>query len=190
MDVDQATHIRHRGEEAAQEMPDRSLIEKVVEAAQWAPNHQRTQPWKYIVLTGKARYRLGEVLAATQAEGMTEEERRNASSELERVRQKPLRAPVIIAAVVRPSMDPKVEKIEAICTVAAGMQNALLTAHALGLGAIWRPSRATPSDQMKRFLGLTEEETLLGFLYIGHPSNLPKERPHMPVADQVIWLEN
>lgn len=190
MDVNEAIRTRRSVGKVATEIPDRSLIEKVLEAARWAPNHHLTQPWKYFVLTGNARNRLGEVLVQIKAEGMTEDERLKASIQLERERQKPLRAPVILAAAVSPSADPKVEEIEEICAVAAGVQNALLTAHALGLGAIWRTGKPAYSPRMKAFFGLLEKETLLGFLYIGYPSILPKERPRLPIADKVTWLEN
>ncbi|MDR6225908.1 nitroreductase family protein [Desmospora profundinema] len=189
MDVNQAIRTRRSVGKVAEEMPDRALIEKILEAARWAPNHHMTQPWKYTVLTGSARNRLGDVLAEIKAESMTEEEQMNASHQLEQARQKPLRAPVIIAAAVNPSLDPRVEEIEEICAVAAGVQNALLTAHALGLGAIWRTGKQTYSPKMKRFFGLSERETLLGFLYIGHPAALPRERPRLPIADKVTWLE-
>ncbi|PTM57507.1 nitroreductase family protein [Desmospora activa] len=190
MDINQAIRTRRSVGKVAAEMPDRSLIEKVLEAARWAPNHHMTQPWKYFVLSGNARNRLGEVMAEIKAEGMTEDERVEAASQLEREREKPLRAPVIIAAAVSPSADSRVEEIEEICAVAAGVQNALLTAHALGLGAIWRTGKPTYSPKMKAFFDLSERETLLGFLYIGHPAILPKERPRLPIAEKVTWLES
>src|SRR5688572_4081782 len=40
----------------------RPVIEQVLEAAVWAPNHHLTQPWRFFVLTGKAREELGDAM--------------------------------------------------------------------------------------------------------------------------------
>ena len=34
-------------------------IEKVLEAAKWAPNHKKTEPWRFKVIQGEAKTRLG-----------------------------------------------------------------------------------------------------------------------------------
>ena len=41
----------------------RSLIEQILDAAATAPNHRRLRPWRFVVLTGNARLRLGELMA-------------------------------------------------------------------------------------------------------------------------------
>ena len=44
-------------------VPSRDQIEAIVEAATWAPNHHLTEPWRFVIITGYGRNRLGEVLA-------------------------------------------------------------------------------------------------------------------------------
>lgn len=187
MDLKQAIRTRRSIGKVGTEIPDRQLIEKVLEAARWAPNHHMTQPWKFIVLTGDARKRLGSVLKELKAEEMTPEERKLRAEQLEQTAQKPLRAPVVIAVAVTPSDDPRVEEVEEICAVAAGVQNALLTAHALGLGAIWRTGKPTYTEKMKSFFKLGERDQMLGFIYLGYPSMLPKERQREPLKEKVEW---
>lgn len=189
MDVKDAIRTRRSVGKVSEVMPDQHLLEKVLEAARWAPNHHMTQPWKYFVLTGEARVRLGQVMKEIKSEGWTEEEKRSKAEVLDREARKPLRAPVVIAAAVIPSDDPKVEEIEEICAVAAGIQNGLLTAHALGLGAIWRTGKPTYHPRMKKFFHLEDKETLLGFLYIGYPSILPKTRPRASLEEKVEWWD-
>ncbi|SMO73549.1 nitroreductase family protein [Melghirimyces algeriensis] len=189
MQLGQAIRTRRSIGKVSENLPERELIEKILEAARWAPNHHMTQPWKYFVLTGDARTRLGEVMKEIKAESMTEDEKRDSTDRLEREAKKPLRAPVLIAAAVTPSDDPKVEEIEEVCAVAAGIQNALLMAHALGLGAIWRTGKPTYHPRMKQFFGLKERDTLLGFLYIGYPAIQPKERPRSSLEEKVEWWD-
>ncbi|MFC4075577.1 nitroreductase family protein [Salinithrix halophila] len=189
MKLNQAIRTRRSIGKVSESIPDKTLIDKVLEAARWAPNHHMTQPWKYIVLTGEARNRLGDVMKEIKADTMAKEGRTTTADKLEQAKRKALRAPVIIAAVVQPSEDPMVEEIEEVCAVAAGVQNALLTAHALGLGAIWRTGKATYHAKMKAFFHLDERETLLGFLYVGYPATLPRERPRVPIEEKVEWWD-
>ncbi|SFS76168.1 nitroreductase family protein [Marininema halotolerans] len=190
MDVSEAIRTRRSVGKVSAEMPDKRLIDKVLEAARWAPNHHMTQPWQFYVLVGDARQRLGSVLQEIKAEGMNEKERAQAWDQLERVKEKPLRAPVIIAVGVSPSKDPKVEEIEEISAVAAGVQNALLTAHSLGLGAIWRTGKPTYHPKMKAFFGLDARDTLLGFIYLGYPAMVPRERDRLPMEERVEWWDH
>ena len=74
--------------------PDRrvpvALIERLIELAQCAPNHKRTWPWRFAVLTGPARASLGEALATFLAEAGADE------AKVAKARTKYLRAPAQI----------------------------------------------------------------------------------------------
>src|SRR5512133_1190526 len=87
-------------------LPDpvpQELIERVLAAAVQAPNHYRVRPWRFVVLRGQARDRLGslfgEILHQKQAD--------ISEPALEKERAKPLRAPVLIAVGVERSDDPR-----------------------------------------------------------------------------------
>src|SRR5919199_5662588 len=43
----------------------RSLITRLLDLAVWAPNHRLTEPWRFYVLDGAARARLGEIARET-----------------------------------------------------------------------------------------------------------------------------
>src|SRR5438270_6402264 len=74
----------------------RELIEKILEAAAQAPNHHKVQPWRFIVITGAARQRLGEVMARSLLRRQPDALPEIVAAE----RAKPLRAPVLIAVGV------------------------------------------------------------------------------------------
>src|SRR3989442_13135136 len=38
-------------------------LEQMLEAANWAPSHGHTEPWRFTIFVGEARRTLGEVLA-------------------------------------------------------------------------------------------------------------------------------
>jgi len=160
-------------------------IEKLLSAAVQAPNHHRVRPWQLIVIRGQARNRLGEVMA--QSVRQRDPQILDVALDVERAR--PLRAPVLIAVGVAQPADAKVLEIENVCAVAAAVENMLLAATALGLGAIWRTGPATLDPQVKAFLGLAPDQHLIGFIYLGYPENNSplKERPSF--EDRTTWMD-
>src|SRR5260221_4248684 len=114
------------------------LIEKILEAAAQAPNHHKVQPWRFIVLTGAARERLGEIMARDLLARLPAAPPEIVASE----RAKPLRAPVLIAVGVDRPNGPKVVEMENVCAASAATQNMLLAAHVLWLAAQWRTGPA------------------------------------------------
>lgn len=93
---------------------------------------------------------------------------------LDKERRKPLRAPVVIAVACVPSSMPKVSRIEEVCAVAAAVQNMLLAAEAIGLGAMWRTGKPAHDPAVKHYLGLPDHAEIIAFVYVGYP-DLPSQ---------------
>jgi nitroreductase len=168
------------------ERPDRALIEQVLEAATWAPNHRLTEPWRFVVLAGQAREALGWFMGeqnATRYPDGSEEQ------EIERARgaRKALRAPVVIAIGVEPGVGEKIDEVEEVAAVSAAVQNMLLTAHALGLGAKWSSGAIIHDPGVTRWLGLSERGCVLGFLYIGFPDMTSERSRRTPISEFTDW---
>lgn len=167
----------------------RELVERVVEAATWAPNHHLTRPWRFVVVTGAARERLGAVMADALRTRLGDAGDERTAAMLAKERQKPLRAPVLVAVAVVPSPDPKVVEVEEVAAVAAGVQNMLLAAEALGLGAMWRTGDPAYDPSVKRFLGLPENAHLLAFVYLGYPEVTPRPEREGGAGAYTTWLD-
>jgi nitroreductase len=164
------------------EPPSRDVIEQILDAAVWAPNHRLSEPWRFFVLTGDARVQLGDAMSrALVASGAQ-------PAAAQSVRSKPLRAPVIIAVAVEPSDGPKIVEIEEVCAVAAATQNMLLAAHALDLAAIWRTGDPCFSPEVREFFNLSPRGQLLGFVYLGYPDTSLPSRERTPAAGLTTWL--
>lgn len=168
------------------EAPDRSLIERILEAGTWAPNHHLTEPWRFFVLEGDARMRLGEVMGQIAASHELCLETGRVAAE--RAAAKPLRAPWVIAIAVEPADNPSIPEIEEIAAGCAAAQNMLLAADALGLGAIWRSGWITFEPEIKAFFGLSPRAQMLGFLYIGYPAMTPPVRERKDIAEVTTWM--
>ena len=169
------------------EEPPEALIRTMLEAATWAPNHFLTEPWRFFVLRGDARNRLGEAMGEAAALRETDPEEARACRA--RMAQKPLRAPYVIAVAAEPDEREKVFQIEEIAATAAAMQNMLLAAEALGLGAIWRTGWVTYTPQVREFLGLSDRATVLGFVYVGYTAVPAQSRVRNAVDDVTRWMD-
>ena len=162
------------------EQPSHEQIERLLEAATHAPNHHKVQPWKFIVLAGKAREELGAVMAASLAGRLEEATSDKAQAILNKERTKLLRSPVVIVVVAEPPHQPKVLEIENIEATAAAVQNMLLTAEEMGLACMWRTGDAAYDPRVKRWLGLEPGEHIVSFLYVGFPAIPHIERIPVP----------
>jgi nitroreductase len=163
----------------------RDVIEQLLSAAVQAPNHHRVRPWRFIVLSGAARERLGDVMA--ESKHLTAPD--TPASALEVERSRPLRAPVIIAVGVDKPIEPKVLEVENICAAAAAAQNLLLATTALGLGGMWRTGPAALDPRVKEFLGLAPDQHLIGLIYLGYPEGEPIRQERPGFEDRTTWLD-
>lgn len=189
MDILEAIRSRRSVGKVKPDEVDRQLIETVLDAATWAPNHYFTEPWRFFVLTGEGRRPLGRTLAEIAAESMDDPTTEENREKLKKAELKPFRAPVVIAVAVSPSMDPKVIRLEEIGAVNAAVQNMLLAAHALGLGAIWRTGQPTYHPKMKTLFGLGESDEVLGFIYIGYPDLSGLKGRRAPFHEKTKWVD-
>jgi nitroreductase len=143
--------------------PDEGALELLLECASRAPDHGRLRPWRFIVIRGAARARLGELMA-----DLLRRKQPSASAEaLQRERQKPLRAPLIVTVAAVCDAAAKVPAIEQILAAGAAAQNMMLAATALGFDAMWKTGDAAYDDAVKAALGLQGPDAIVGFLYLG-----------------------
>jgi nitroreductase len=160
--------------------PDRESIQKILEAAVRAPTHHLTQPWRFIVLRGRALEEWGRAWANGAAR-----EGKDPDATLVKAR----RAPVVIAVVETPKHHlPKVQEIEEHHATGAAIQNMLLAAHSLGLGAMLRTGPAAHIPEVREHLAIGEGELVAGFIYLGYPPE-NDDRPMTRRADPATITE-
>ncbi len=158
---------------------DPGVVQRVIGSAVWAPNHKRTWPWRFTVLTGDSRRRMGEAFSAVGAElGMD-------PIKVEKQRTKYLRSPVVLMVWVTGDLS-TVRRREDRDATAAAVQNLLLAATANGLASYW----ATISDDFhpvaREIAGLDSSHDLVALIYLGHPIG-EVAAPPRPVPE-VSWL--
>lgn len=165
--------------------PDDAALCRMLEAAAAAPDHGKLRPWRFLVVRGDGRERLGDLFAAA----LLAERPTTLAAEVEKQRAAPLRAPLIIVAIARiDPAHPKIPAWEQQASAACAVHNLLLAAHALGFAGKWATGGNAASTAVQRGLGLTPTETIAGLLYIGtatEPQAVPS-RPD-PTAIATPW---
>ena len=150
--------------------PSGADLDAILRAGVTAPDHDGLRPWRFILIRGAARQRLGDVFAdATRQRTPDADE-----AALERQREKPLRAPLLIA--VAACVDPdntRVPPIEQILSAGAALHQMQLAASALGYGAIWLTGPNAHDGLVAEALGLDFDDRLVGFLYLGTARDSP-----------------
>ena len=190
MEVFEAIFQRHAVEKLRPDPVPREVIEQMLAAAVQAPNHFKARPWHFMVLTGAARQRLGDCMAESLRNRSADLTPDALAVALETERARPLRAPLLIVAAVNPPQGPREIEVENICAAAAAVQNLLLAAHALGLGVKWRTGGPSYDPAVKAFLGLSPDQHLIGFLYIGYPEKESAAPVRPSFEDRTIWFDS
>jgi nitroreductase len=169
MDVMDAIRSRRSIGRMTQDEPPREVIEQLIDAAVEAPNHYDSQPWRFYVLTGKAREDLGDVLAETlKTRWRGDESKMEAGLASERA--KPMRSPVmIVVGVKHTGEDDRIIPREDLQAASAGIQNLMLAAHSLGLSCVWRTGDGAYDDVVKAHFGLEPRDEIAGMVYVGYP---------------------
>ena len=185
MEVLQAIHHRQSVGKVKPDPLPRDVVERLLDAAVQAPNHHKVRPWRFIVISGEGRNRLGDLMAESLRQRKPEILEEGLAAE----RAKALRSPVIIAVGVDKPTESKVVEIENICAAAAATQNLLLAAEGLGLAAMWRTGPAATDPAVKAFLGLQADQHIIGFVYLGYPES-ERPTPERPgFEDRTKWLD-
>jgi len=152
-------------------------LDLLLRAAIRAPDHGLLRPWRFIVLQGEQRERLGDIMEAQLLEEQPEADKRSR----EIARNKALRAPTIIVAVAEVTENHKIPVWEQVLAVGAAVQNMMVASYELGLGAMWRTGAIANSDQAKRMLGFAPKDQVVAYLYLGTPvgslKSLPDDSP-------------
>lgn len=188
MSVQDIIKQRHSIGKMTDQVPSRTDIEQMLEAATHAPNHHKTEPWSFFVLAGKARIELGTIMAESLAAKMAETTSEKAQAALNKERNKPLRSPVLIVVTSQYPQQPNVMDIENVEATAAAVENMLLVAEELGLAAMWRTGDAAYNPRVKQWLGIAPADHIVAIVYLGYPAIPKLERNPTPIAAKASWL--
>jgi nitroreductase len=163
MDAIEALNTRSTAKTYGPAAPSKEQLATVLEAAVRAPDHGRLRPWRFMLIEGDQRRKFGELLGASALRRVPS----LSEGDLQRERDKAMRAPLIIVVACRIVTGTKVPAIEQILAAGAAAQNILLALHALGYAAAWKTGEAAYDTDVKKALGLAADDHIVGLIYTG-----------------------
>lgn len=155
------------------------LVARLCELATWAPNHKRTWPWRFALVEGDARARLGNVIADAM------EHRGDPADKVLKTRGKYLRTPATLV-VGTAEGDSPLRTAENRDAVAAGIQNLLLGATAAGLASYWGSCPKGADQVVAELCGWPAGTHVTAIVYLGWASS-EVQAPERP-APQLNFL--
>lgn len=182
METLQAIQTRNSIPRLEDPAPSSEEMFEVYKGALRAPDHARLRPWKFIEVRGASREKLANAFLET-AHSLNKD---LSESEIEKLKQAPYRAPMLIILAADIKDHPKVPKVEQIISMGTAAQNILLGIHAIGYSAVWRTGQMAFNPEITKALGLETNFEVIGYLYIGTSSG--KEKP-IPNLDPIDFLE-
>lgn len=159
--------------------PDQATLEAMLAEAVRVPDHGKLAPWRFLLVRGAARQRLGDLLAARRLEL----EPVAADAVVEKDRRRFSHAPLVVVAVGRLDPDHRIPVQEQLLSGGCVCFSLLLAAHARGFGAQWLTGWAAYDRAIAGRLGLGEHEHVLGFIHIGTAAEAVPERPRPDARD-------
>lgn len=153
--------------------PNDAQIKELLTIAARVPDHRKLAPWRFMLFQGQARADIGQHIASTFMRSNPESSADRAIFEGQRF----LRAPLVVGVISSPKECPRgTPEWEQVLSSGAVCYNLCLAAQAAGFGAQWLTEWYSYDEVICSVLGLGETEKVAGFIYIGTPTEPPKER--------------
>lgn len=185
-----ATAIRNRRSIKAAQMNgqkiDDALVQQLLELADWAPTHARTEPWRFFVYSGAG--------VATFCRQHADLYQDNAGDNFQQTTYDNLvnmgnQASHIIVAAMRRGDLPKIPPIEEVIAASCAIENLLIGATAAGIASFWSTGGQALQPSMKKLLNLRDEDHVLGVLYLGYSDASAPAKRNTPIQEKVMWTK-
>jgi coenzyme F420-0:L-glutamate ligase/coenzyme F420-1:gamma-L-glutamate ligase len=178
----------------------RAQLERIVEAAGWAPSPHGRQPWRFVVVTrDEAKARLADAMGEEWRAQLALDGQDAATIELRhrKSRERITGAPaIILACLYLEDLDAypdearqAAETTMAVQSLGCAIQNMLLAAYAQGLDAGWMCAPLFCPDTVRAALGLPPALHPHALIPVGYAAKDPVRRPRRPLDELVVRWE-
>lgn len=174
-------------------------LRELVRRGSFAPSVNNYQPWRFIAITNKGVLAAMASAVSKRIHALPETESRMAKmvkAQVEFFATFFEHAPALIAVVLEPyetilekGVDLPHDAINRqrsfpdMQSVGACIQNMLLSAPDLGLGACWMSAPLIARDDLQPLLGITEPQSLVAFVAVGKPAKPPVAKEKKSIDD-------
>ncbi|WP_109851524.1 nitroreductase [Aquimarina sp. AU58] len=164
----------------------KDLIKMLLENANWAPTHKLTQPWRFKVVEGDAKDRLGVFLSDTYTDITSNED--FSPFKYNKIINNCKSASAIVVICMQRDPKERIPEWEEVASTAMAVQNMWLTCTANDIGCYWSSPKLI--NYMGDFFDFEEGERCLGFFYLGYYDEDEKNTSKREsIEDKVQWME-
>lgn len=143
--------------------PAGEVLDNILHAGMRAPDHGALQPWRFIIIENEGRDRFSALLEKASRDAQLDDKA------IEKAKQAPFRAPMIITVVAHCEAHPKVPRWEQVVSAGCAVMAMQMAAVAQGFNGIWRSGAWTDDEAVRQAFGCRPQDAIVGFLYLGTP---------------------
>jgi nitroreductase len=189
-------------------MPERTLLERLVQAAVSAPSASNKQPWRFLIVSNaEIKARMAEMVrdaverVAAHVEPQFEESFRAYGDYFTRFES----APVVIVPLYRaltllsPMLDADLsardrqnillmENQSGLVSTSLAVENLLLMAHESGLGASGLTGPLIAADDLRSILAVPEGWGIVALVAVGYPDEQPEATARKAAETVTRWI--
>lgn len=164
MDMLEGIYTRRSVRNYTDEPVTREEIMEIIKAGSWAPSGLNNQPWRFVIV--RDREKLDALAKLTKYHHVVS----NAGAAI----------PVFIdrSAMYNETKDHQ--------SIGACLQNMLLAAHALGLGAVWLGEILKNADEVRTLLGVPVGLELMAVVVLGRPADRRQRSSRRDLSELIV----
>lgn len=163
-----------------------SLLAELLDAAVWAPNHYVTEPWRFAIITGKARETMADINRAIATQWEADPVRREEKGK--QAWGAMMSVPAFVVVIMREDHHP-VKREEDFAATCCMVQNFHLLAWEKGLGMAWKTYGLMYDDRFRQAFGILPGEKVVGVLHVGYPAKVSSAKPRTPAAERITMFD-
>lgn len=185
--MDLFEHIKHRRSVYPRQFQKKAIeeteVKRLLELANWAPTHRKTEPWRFKVISGDFKQKAGEYFKNIYLNTTENPKTFKAKKILEKFDQ----SSYVIAVCMQRDPKESVPEWEEIAATAMAVQNMWIGSKSLNIGMYW--SSPKYKENLNGLISMPKGEECLGFLYLGYfedTQDLPERKS--PIEAKTEWL--
>ena len=158
------------------------VIQELLEMANWAPTHKKTEPWRFRVLSGDSKQKAGSFFKDVYLKTTEQPKKFKAK----KIKLKFEQSSHVIAICMQRDASENIPEWEEVAATSMAVQNMWLASRSLGVGMYW--SSPTFKDHLGDFIDLEDGEKCLGFLYMGKfDEDVEELKRQSPIQKKTHW---
>jgi len=166
---------------------DKSIIVEMLEAANWAPTHGFTEPWRFIVYAKDKVQDFGN-MHAEMYKSLTDVAQ-FLEKKYDKIKYRAKNCSHVIVCVNKRGDKSNIPEIEELAATSAAIENMLLVATAHNVGTFWSTGGMCYHPKIREILGFDEQDKIIGIIYVGKykEADYPVGRRTTDALSKVVW---